>query len=445
MIRRLFSSQLRINMVSGVSSTAISFLANIVAYPVYLHFLGYEIFGAWLILATVLTFTQLGAIGVSPGVTKLVAEDYNSGKLRGVQKYIFTAMVFLFSFGILIFLIILSFKHQIVTLFKLSDGNAEIVTNFLPYVGALTVLALVMQVLTAALSGLGRMDIANYIQASSRVLAVVVSVILLFSGFGVLSLVIGNLLQYIYILIVSIIFIHKFAPVQLMQISNWDTSRLKKLLYFGGGIFGGGIINMLISPFNKLMLSRYVGVGAVPVYEIAYSGAFQCRSLLEAGFRALMPEISKLQVDRTARSCEKIHVINKKAFKLIITTGSLFYIVLFLLSAPLLKIWLRDQFVDSLPVAFRIMLVGTFLTLLMVPSLYILMGFGQVRRLFFSYVIQSVINVLIVCINLLLFKSLTINTVVLAASIGMLCSTIYLIWQKKLLIHKFSLEHRVSE
>lgn len=440
MIRRLFSSQLRINMVSGVSSTTISFLANIIAYPVYLHFLGYETFGVWLILATVLTFTQLGTLGIAPGVTKLIAEDYNSGNLRGVQSYVFTAMAFLFSFGISIFLIILLLKSQIIALFKLSDGNAELASHFLPYIGALTILALVMQVLTATLSGLGRMDIANYIQASSRVLAVVVSVILLLSGFGIMSLVISSLLQYIYIQVISVIFIHKTVSVQLMQISNWDTLRLKKLLHFGGGIFGGGIISMLLSPFNKLMLSRYVGLEAIPVYEIAYYGAFQCRSLLEAGFRALMPEVSKLQIDQTAISREKIHRINKKAFYLIVIIGTPFYILLFLLSTPLLKLWLQDRFVDALPPAFRIMLVGTFFTLLMVPSLYILMGFGQTKRVFFSYVIQSVINVLIVFISLLCFKSLTINTVVLAASIGMMCSMIYVIWQKKILIHKFSAE-----
>jgi hypothetical protein len=29
-------------------------------HPIYLHFLGYEKYGVWLVLATVLTFVQLG-------------------------------------------------------------------------------------------------------------------------------------------------------------------------------------------------------------------------------------------------------------------------------------------------------------------------------------------------------------------------------------------------
>jgi len=51
MIRKLFSSQLRINMVSGVVTTAINAVVMFIAYPVYLHFLGYEKYGVWLVLS----------------------------------------------------------------------------------------------------------------------------------------------------------------------------------------------------------------------------------------------------------------------------------------------------------------------------------------------------------------------------------------------------------
>ena len=63
MIRRLFSSQLRINMVSGIAGTIVNSIVLAIAYPVYLHFLGYEKYGVWLVLDTILTFAQLGDLG----------------------------------------------------------------------------------------------------------------------------------------------------------------------------------------------------------------------------------------------------------------------------------------------------------------------------------------------------------------------------------------------
>lgn len=47
MIKKLFSSQLRINMASGVVVTVINAVAMMAAFPIYLHFLGYEKYGVW--------------------------------------------------------------------------------------------------------------------------------------------------------------------------------------------------------------------------------------------------------------------------------------------------------------------------------------------------------------------------------------------------------------
>jgi hypothetical protein len=42
MIKSILSSQFRINMASGMVTTVINIVVMVVAYPIYLHFLGYE-------------------------------------------------------------------------------------------------------------------------------------------------------------------------------------------------------------------------------------------------------------------------------------------------------------------------------------------------------------------------------------------------------------------
>ncbi len=75
MIKKLLSSQLRINMASGMATTVVNIAVMAAGYPLYLHFLGYEKYGVWLVLAAVLTFAQLGDLGMNPAITKLVAEQ----------------------------------------------------------------------------------------------------------------------------------------------------------------------------------------------------------------------------------------------------------------------------------------------------------------------------------------------------------------------------------
>jgi len=62
------------------------------------------------------------------------------------------------------------------------------------------------------------------------------------------------------------------------------------------------VLSMLLSPLNKLILSRYAGVASVPVYEIALMGTMQIKGLVSAGHGALVPEISKVSAEMTAQA-----------------------------------------------------------------------------------------------------------------------------------------------
>ena len=50
MVKRFLSSQLRINMVSGLAVTLVDCAVLALAYRVYLHYLGYERYGLWLVV-----------------------------------------------------------------------------------------------------------------------------------------------------------------------------------------------------------------------------------------------------------------------------------------------------------------------------------------------------------------------------------------------------------
>jgi hypothetical protein len=72
----LAHSQLRQNILSGVFAAGLQAVSNLVPYPVYIYHLGYDLYGTWLILATLITLMQLGTAGVSPAISQLVAEAY---------------------------------------------------------------------------------------------------------------------------------------------------------------------------------------------------------------------------------------------------------------------------------------------------------------------------------------------------------------------------------
>jgi O-antigen/teichoic acid export membrane protein len=217
---------------------------------------------------------------------------------------------------------------------------------------------------------------------------------------------------------------------------NWDAKRFRKLVSFGGAVLGGSIISMLFSPFNKLMLSRYTGVATVPIYEIAFTASMQVRGLFEAGLRPLMPEISRLNGITTQEARYRIIHIYRRAMRLIMSAGTPVYVAMALLTSVLLKLWLGDRFVDTLPSAFRIMLIGSFIGLFAVPAYYTLMGMGYIRYNLGAHIVQAGVN-LIITLCVLIISRVTITTIVGAATTAMVAVSLYLLLQMRSVFQRF--------
>jgi len=439
LVAQVFGSQLRHNMSSGVIRAVVNAAVLFASYPLYLYFLGYEKYGVWLVLATVLSLAYMGDFGITPAVIKLVSEEYGRGNNKGIQSYVSMSLLVLSISGGVVLLVILCYKAQIISAFRLTGDNALVASWLLPYIGLLSVYVFLAKVLNATLMGLNRMDLANYIQLLGRIVAITVAVGLLYTGRGIESLLIGNALSYAVIHIVSTFFIRRIVRLHYFRISNWDGKRFVRLFRFGGGALGGFLIMLLIEPFNKLMLSRYAGVSTIPVFEIAYKGAFQFRSLIESGLKAIMPEMSRLSGTGTAQAWERIKKINRRVFKLVFLGGLPVYLTFFVGAEFILSIWLKDRYVAAIPPAFRIMLMGSFVSLLGVPAYYTLMGLGKVGHTFASFCVLAVTSVLILVMKVLVSSTLEVSTTALAFAAGATLSTAYLFWQKRLVVKRMQL------
>lgn len=421
--------------------TAIDTVALMVAYPIYLHFLGFEKYGLWLVLTTVLNLARLGHLGFDQAVMKLVAEAHGCSDTKSIQKYVTTSLALLFLSGTVALIVILIFKNQIIGAFNLNDENAKTISLLLPYVGILSIYIFIVEALNATLSGLGRMDLANYGRSVGRILAVIVAAILLYSGRGIESLLIGNTLCFLFIHIASLICIRRVANVRFLRVNNFDLESCKRILCFVGGIFGSSVLTILRHPFNKLMLSRYVGVSTLPVYEIVFRAAFRVKSLLERGFVALLPQISRLSGLSTGYAIQRIRTVTTKTMKLIFLLAFPMYITLFIAAELLFKLWLRDKYVDTIPLAFRILLVASFLSLIASPSFYAIMGMGKIRHIFVANTIVVLGNLFGVFAFFFITGTVSVNAICFVLVPSYLLASLYIILKTRSELKRRQEEH----
>jgi O-antigen/teichoic acid export membrane protein len=417
-------SQLRLNIITSLGATLVSTLVMAVAYPLYLHFLGYEQYGLWLVLSTVLTMAQVGNFGISPALVKLVAEDYGVGDVDGVYKYISVGMLSLLVSGAVLAGSVLALRESIVRLFGIRGADATLAYQLLPYVGALSVYLLMADAMNSVVAGLGRYDLVSYCQVAGQLLTVVTALVLFEFHYGVWSLLIANAVSSVFLNVTSLVLIRRITGSSCWLRLTWDRQRLRRMLNFGSWVFGGSIVNTAINPLNKLLITRYAGIAAVPIYDMAFAIAFKVRSFFESGFRSLAPEFSRLNALRPGEAQQRLLAADRQGTLAIVCWGTIVYGVVFLSCQWSLRLWLGTRFTASLPGIFQILLLGTYSGLWGLQAWYSLLGFGRSRHIFGSNVVQAGCNIGFV----LLWPSPTLAIVAIGTSLGMFASTIYLRW-----------------
>jgi O-antigen/teichoic acid export membrane protein len=428
-LRLLLGSQLRRNVLTGVGTALVGAALGFLSYPLYLSYLGYQQYGLWVALSTVLTFAQLGNFGINPAITKFVAEAHGAGDSRQIRSCLSTAWVAVSVSGVVVLIGVLIFIRSIPALFRVSGKDAETMVSLLPGVGLFSLYVFLVEPLCAALVGLGRMDLENFFRILTQALSLVFSAILLHSGRGIESLLIANSSSYVLLHILTWLAVRRIAGTKLLDPRTCAVGRLSQMLRFGGWVFGASLMNMALSPVIRVVLARSVGVASLPVFEIAFNTAMRVRGLLESGLRALMPEISRLSRPATQETLLRAGALSRTGTRLICRLGIPLYLVIGVFATPLLRMWLRSQFQPEVPASLRIMLIGSFLSLLCVPGYYILLGLGEAGTCFNSALLQAGATLAFIAIVFRATGVVSVTGVSVAVMLGMGCCSAYVIWR----------------
>ncbi len=382
--RNIFSGS-----VLAVGNTAII----IVSYPIYLKYLGTELYGLWATLSVVVSFAAIGSLGIDTAMIKYIAEEYGRNDRLAIKRYFSTAIAVLFVGGVLISLILVSLRGLLINALSIPEGYILLANKLFPCMIALSIFIFLVKAVDGTLRGLGRVDLANYYNLGVRIISIIIAIALLSSGYGIWSLFWGQISLYILLVLLTLYTIYRKLGASFFSVGSFSLKYLRKMIGFGGTMTAARLISMFLTPFNKAVIARYIGLSYVTYFEIANRAAAQLRGVFAMGLRAIMPEISRLSVLEDAQA--RVDSVLKQAIRLVVCFGIPSFAIFFLLGTPLLKVWISDQYVPYIGNAFRIVLVGYLINLLSIPSYYLFMGIGKVRYCFINHIVQAILNFVI--------------------------------------------------
>lgn len=428
------NTQFKRNMLSGSILHGLNILVVMISYPIYINYLGFELFSVWSLLSIVISFAKMGEFGISKAIVTYTANAKAINDFKEINRIFSSSVVLTIIPSILIASIIWLFSFQIVRALDVPIHFINESVLAVKFIGLAIGTYIFYDVLVGIITGIGRLDISNLLLFLLNLIKVLFTVFFLSLGMSLLGLVYATLSANLLFIIVAIcLIIFRFK----IPIYKWHLPRKKNLISlikFGSSVIGMQVLNIFSTPFIKIILSRSVGIESVGVFELAFRAGYALRTFFEKGLFAIMPEIASLYgLKHTRKLVNKGILIKVKS----LTTKLVIYIlpllILFLLLAPVwLKIWLNENYSSRILYNFWLLQPGILFGLIALPSYYALMGTRNELYCLYEAVLRTLL--LILFSGIFLFANLKEVYIYIFFSLSVVLSNTYIV---RIFIRKF--------
>ena len=208
----------------------------------------------------------------------------------------------------------------------------------------------------------------------------------------------------------------------------------RKQIAYSSKIFSASLLSLFFEPLSKVLISNFIGLNGVALFDIALRIRGQIASLFSKAIYPLGPYIANTPI--SSDLFDLVINITKKIHLLIIPVALIFMFI----SKSLVYIWLGDSEDINDLALFVSVLCGSFL--LLVPSTYPIYQYLYTKLLAGKTVYIQLTNVVVnVIIFLMLYKMMGIYTILMSNVIAYLCSYMLSMFYLKRYVGNITLEY----
>jgi len=296
-------------------------VASLIATPIFIHALGIDLYGQYLLLMGVIGFASAIDLGLSQAVVRALSQG--SGSAVSDRSSLWTTSLLLFTLtGLLagfLSILVISFFHLsfalLLTIFLIITFN-NLLSHFLT--------------LPQSLGRFGWFNVKTFLVGTT---ATLLTALLAFFGFGLLGIFFAQLLSYLVTLLLLICFSFRFFPFSRYTLPSWQSAR--PLLSFGWRNQVGKLIGQTGAQYGKFMLAA-ISPLAVSAYSLSQALVMKAASSINQLTTALYPASSRDAHQPAIRSLYHRLQIGLLVFSL------LGVILFYTLGNLVLTTWLHD-------------------------------------------------------------------------------------------------------
>ncbi len=358
---------------------------SLVTTPFTIRLLGAEGYGVFVLIGLIPTYLSFADFGMSMASTKFGSEAYAEGDQEKEARIVRTAAFIALCSSLPVAAGLMIFSPRIVGLFSVPEYL------FVDAVFALRLAAITFVVNflcgifnTPQLARL-RMDLNTLINATSRIIGLIATPIVLYLGYGIIGAVTVLLAASLLNLLGHGMAARKFLP----QIFGFrvDANYVRPMLSFGVGLVFAGLAVLLLLNAEKGIVGYLLSVKELAYYSLAFTFASMTTLLASSLVQSLIPAFTQY-LNRDELKQAKM-LFNRAAVMMlcgIVPVCSF----LILISSEFFELWAGREFALESTTPFLVLIIGvSFYVLGYVPNA-VIVSVGRTDTLARIYLIELV-------------------------------------------------------
>ncbi|MEW6681754.1 MAG: oligosaccharide flippase family protein [Nitrospirota bacterium] len=321
------------NAFATICSIAISFLLA----PVLIRNLGTEQYGLLLVVWSVTGVLSITNLGVGEATLRYVAHYLGDRDLAGVNRVFGATLSFYVVVCGIVTGVFLFAGPVVATLLKVPAGEYPLVGSLLRLAALLFSLGMISNAFQSIPMALQRYDISSKVGTGQGIIRSIGFVVLAISGFGVLHVVLWDVLIAFATLCVRVGVARTLLP-GVLWVPKASLAGLREIFGYGMFSFLTQIFLSLYRESGKLILGNRVGPSGVAYLGAPDSVAYNIYMVVISGIETLMPRFSANRDARTANAL----VVN--ATWAALAAAVALFIPLATLMADFLRLWIGPEF-----------------------------------------------------------------------------------------------------
>jgi O-antigen/teichoic acid export membrane protein len=328
------------NALFSSSTWVITAVVNLAAVPIFIHYLGANGYGIYLLLTGLFGYFGLLDFGLSDGVIKYVAHYIELEDHELISDSINAALLVQVITGITGIILLWAFARPIVSALHVSPSltNLSVVGLRVSAIGFLC--KLLLNTFNAVLKGLQRFDVLAATGIAFSLLNTLISVGVLLAGGELLTVISVSALIVALNLGTVIVLVWRFLPVYRPTILV-GRNTFASLFQFGAYTF----ITRLATALNSYFLQVVIALILNPEAVVYFAVPLRITTALEAGMGSLIAVIFPFVSSLKAREhMDHLRELYSKASKYVVALSTPVYLFIILFSFILLNVWLGTAF-----------------------------------------------------------------------------------------------------